>query len=595
MAAAFCFGMSPEFWRGEARPPILPVQDGGRNRLHGAMMNLRSVMALVLVLVPAAGRAQQLRAVRVGAAQVAGIDSVFGKWDRKDSPGCAVSVARDDQVLFEKGYGMSNLEYDVPITPESIFHVASMSKEFTALSIVLLAQQGRLSLDDDVRKYIPELPWYGTPITLRHLLHHTSGIRDQWSLLEFAGWRDDDPITMGDILDIVSRQKELNFPPGAQYLYSNSGFTLAAEVVKRVSGKTLRQFAQENIFAPLGMTRTHFHDDHTMIVPGRTSAYVPRDSGGGWAISIPVFDNAGATSLFTTVQDLAKWNANFVTHRVGGDAGWAMMLDRFVLTDGDTIPYALGLIHGQYRGLETIGHNGADAGYRSDFTRFVEPHIGISVLCNTPTQPDPALLARRVADVVLADRLQPAPAQATKAAPAPSADLTTLPGVYWADETESMMRIEARGDSLVIARGPQATALVPLTPGRYRRGTDPVTYTFSGTGAARRIVESAEHQKGAITWAVQPTRAHPPAAAELQAFAGRYDTEEVDNPWTLSVKGDSLHLRWRRSDDMTLRPLFVDAFGMGGLILRFQRDAAGKVTGFRLQAGRVRNLLFRRE
>ncbi|HEX9107701.1 MAG TPA: serine hydrolase domain-containing protein, partial [Longimicrobiales bacterium] len=531
-------------------------------------MNLRSALALTLALIPTAGRAQEPAAP--SAAQVARIDSIFGKWSRKDSPGCAVSVARDDQILFEKGYGMSNLEYDVPITPASIFHVASMSKEFTALSIVLLAQQGKLSLDDDVRKYIPELPSYGTTITLRHLLHHTSGIRDQWSLLDFAGWRDDDPITMDDILWVVARQKELNFPPGSQYAYSNSGFTLAAEVVKRVSGKTLRQFAQENIFAPLGMTHTHFHDDHTMIVPGRTSAYVRRDSG-GWAISIPVFDNAGATSLFTTVEDLAKWNANFLTQRVGGDAGWAMMLDRFVLTDGDTIAYALGLIHGKYRGLETIGHNGADAGYRSAFTRFIQPHIGISVLCNTPPQPDPSTLANRVADVVLADRLQPPPSQATKAAPAPAADLAALPGVYWADATEAMLRIEARGDSLVIARGLQATALVPLAPGRYRRGSDPVILTFSGSGAGRRVEERAEGQRGTITWTVQPALAHPPTAAELQALAGRYYGEEVDNTWVLSARGDSLHLRWRKSDDMTLRPLFADAFGLGGMVLRFQR------------------------
>lgn len=563
-------------------------------------MNLRPLLlagAVAPAFAAGSGLAQRPGDLgRPSTTQVTRIDSIFAKWDRRDSPGCALSVSRDSDILFQKGYGMSNLEYDVPITPQSIFHVASMSKEFTALSIVLLAQRGQLSLDDDVRKYIPELPDYGTRISLRHLLHHTSGIRDQWSLLDLAGWRDDDPITMQDILDIVARQKELNFAPGSQYAYSNSGFTLLAEVVKRASGKTLREFAQENIFAPLGMTHTHFHDDHTKIVPGRTSAYVPRDSGSGWAISIPVFDNAGATSLFTTVEDLAKWNANLTTHRVGGDAGWAMMQERFVLTGGDTIPYALGLVHGRYRGLVTIGHGGADAGYRSVFTRFVEPRLAISVLCNTPTAPDPSLLADSVADVVLADRLQPVPPRrATKAAPAPAADLAALPGAYWAPETEALLRIEARGDSLVALRGPQPTALVPLGPGHYRRGTDSVTLTFSGAGAARRIVERAEGRRGTVTWEVQQAWAHAPTVAELQPFAGRYYGEEVDNTYTISVQRDSLHLRWRKSPDLTLRPVFADAFALGGTVLRFQRDAAGKVTGFRLSGGRVRHLRFVKE
>ncbi len=563
-------------------------------------MNLRALLlagaAAVAPAVAGTARAQSAGDPgRPSAAQVARIDSIFAKWDRRDSPGCAVSVSRDSETLFEKGYGMSNLEYDVPITPQSIFHVASMSKEFTALSVVLLVEQRRLSLDDDVRKYIPELPDYGQRITLRQLLHHTSGIRDQWELLRLAGWRDDDPITMDDILDILARQKELNFAPGSQFLYSNSGFTLLAEVVHRVSGKTLRQFAQENIFAPLGMTHTHFHDDHTMIVPGRTSAYVARKEG-GWAIRIPVFDNAGATSLFTTVEDLAKWNANFTSHRIGGDAGWAMMQERFVLTGGDTIPYALGLVHGRYRGLATIGHNGSDAGYRSDFTRFADSHVAVSVLCNTPPDPAPAGLAQRVADVVLSDRLQPVPPKpATKAAPAPAADLASLPGVYWAPQTESLVRIEARGDSLVALRGPQAMPLVPVGQRRYRAGIDPVMLTFSGTGAGRRIVQSTEGERASVTWEVMPAWAHPPTAAELQPFAGRYYGEEVDNTYTISLRGDTLHLRWRKSPDLTLRPAFADAFALGGTVLRFQRDVAGQVTGFRLSGGRVRHLRFVKE
>ena len=227
------------------------------------------------------------------------VDEIFARFDKQDSPGCALAVIKDGQIVYKRGYGMSNLEYGIPISPSSIFHIASISKEFTAMSIVMLAQQGKLSLDDDVRKYVSEIPDFGERITIRHLIHHTSGLRDQWSLLEMAGWREDDVITEGDILDLISRQKALNFKPGDEHLYSNTGYTLLAVIVKRVSGRSLREFADANVFKPLGMTRTHFHDDHSMIVKDRTSAYQPR-AGGGLKVSIPVFDTYGATSLFTT-------------------------------------------------------------------------------------------------------------------------------------------------------------------------------------------------------------------------------------------------------------------------------------------------------
>ncbi len=216
------------------------------------------------------------------------VDALFAAWSGTNTPGCAVGISRDGKPEYVRGYGMSNLEYGIAIGPESIFHVASISKQFTAFAIELLAREGKLSLDDDVRKHLPELPDYGRRITVAHLIHHTSGLRDQWSLLDLAGWRDDDLITEEDVLRIVSRQRALNFEPGAEYLYSNTGYTLLAVIVRRVSGESLRAFAEARIFKPLGMTSTHFHDDHTEIVRGRTSAYDTRP-GGGWRVSVLVF------------------------------------------------------------------------------------------------------------------------------------------------------------------------------------------------------------------------------------------------------------------------------------------------------------------
>lgn len=199
---------------------------------------------------------------------------LFEKWDKSDSPGCALGVYKDGQIIYKQGYGMADLENDIPITPATVFHVASMSKQFTAASIVLLAQQGKLSLNDDVHKYLPELPDFGERITIRNLIYHTSGLRDQWDLLDLAGWRYSlDLITDDDVMSVMTRQKELNFKPGDKHVYSNTGYTLLGLIVKRVSGLSLREFSTENIFEPLGMTHTHFRDDHGEIVKHNALGY----------------------------------------------------------------------------------------------------------------------------------------------------------------------------------------------------------------------------------------------------------------------------------------------------------------------------------
>ncbi|HWN97895.1 MAG TPA: serine hydrolase domain-containing protein, partial [Blastocatellia bacterium] len=340
---------------------------------------------LLLLLMEATVLAQSSPSDPTGNNSLTGkVDEVFAVFDKPDSPGCALAVIKDGRIVYKRGYGQSNLEDGVAISPASIFHVASISKQFTAMAIVLLAQQGKLSLDDDVRKYVSEVPDFGERITIRHLIHHTSGLRDQWSLLELAGWREDDVITEGDILELVSRQKELNFKPGAEHLYCNTGYTLLAVIVKRVSGQSLREFADANIFKPLAMTSTHFHDDHSMIVKGRTSAY-QRTKQGGLKVSIPVFDTYGATSLFTTVEDMAKWDQNFVDKTVGGEAGINQMLSVGLLNNGKRLGYAFGLSLGEYKGLKTVGHGGADAGYRADFLRFPEQRFSVVCLCNLST------------------------------------------------------------------------------------------------------------------------------------------------------------------------------------------------------------------
>src|SRR5688572_8856841 len=369
------------------------------------------------------------------------VDSVFVALDKPTSPGCALGIYNAGQVAYTRGYGMANLEHGVPITPQTVFDLGSTSKQFTAMSVLLLEEERKLSLDDDVRKWIPELPRYAKPVTIRHLLHHTSGLRDYLTLMWLRGVNFDGVTTANDAVSIITRQGETNFEPGAEYLYSNSGYFLLSEIVRRAGGKSLADFARERIFTPLGMEATHFHDDHTMIVPRRATGYAPR-TGGAFRISMSGFEQIGDGSVMTTVEELARWDGNFYTGSVGGRPLLARMEMRGSLTSGRELDYASGLIVGTYRGLRTIRHGGSWAGYRADLLRFPEGRTSIAVLCNLSTA-GPGRLAQRVADVVLADRLS-APAVATTAGQGGSpgsvrldrSELARYVGVYRQIETE---------------------------------------------------------------------------------------------------------------------------------------------------------------
>ncbi len=305
-----------------------------------------------------------------------GIDAIFEDLNSPDSPGGTVAVIRDGELLYSKGYGSAQLEYGIPNTPNTIFHVASVSKQFTAMAITLLAADDALSLDDQVQTHLNYVPELGRPVTLRQLIYHTSGIRDAWGLLGIAGWRLDDVITTDHVIGLMARQQELNFEPNSEYLYSNMGYTLLGEIVRAVSGMSLQEFTEKRIFTLLGMTRTHFHDDHRHAVEGRAYSYAPAN-GGGFQKSVLSYANAGATSLFTTAEDLARWLDNFRHEKVGGPEVLAMMKTRGTLNNGERVGYAHGLFIGDHRGLTTIGHGGGDAGFVSHVVWFSDTNTGV--------------------------------------------------------------------------------------------------------------------------------------------------------------------------------------------------------------------------
>jgi CubicO group peptidase (beta-lactamase class C family) len=338
-------------------------------------------------------------------------DEVFADLTKSGSPGCALAVARDGKIIYEKGYGRANIEDDVEITPRTVFDIGSTSKQFTAASVLLLEKQGKLSVQDDIRKYLPEIPDYGHKITILHLLNHTSGLRDYLALFELAGMNIDSVTTEQDALAILARQKGLNFEPGSDWLYSNSGFFLLSVIVKRASGKTLREFASENIFEPLQMKQTIFRDEHTLLLPNRALAYDPKDAGAGYTLDVSYFEQTGDGAVHTSVQDLLKWDENFYSGKVGGKDFLDEIQEPGKLNNGKTLDYAKGLFGGKYRGLRFVDHGGSWGGYRAQLLRFPEQHFSVVCLCNLANA-NPEKRAHEVADIFLAEEMkEPKPAR----------------------------------------------------------------------------------------------------------------------------------------------------------------------------------------
>jgi CubicO group peptidase (beta-lactamase class C family) len=389
----------------------------------------------------------------------AAVDEVFEDLTASGSPGCALGVYRNGQMIYAKGYGLANVEEGVPITPKSVFDIGSTSKQFTAASILLLEKQGKLSVNDDVRKYLPELPDYGNKITILNLLNHTSGLRDYLTLMELAGIPTDSVTTDEDALALIARQRALNFAPGSEWLYSNTGFFLLSTIVKRVSGKTLREFAGENIFTPLGMTQTQFRDSHTSLIANRALAYDANEKRGGYTLNVSYFEQTGDGAVHTSVEDLLKWDENFYTGQIGGKIFLAELQEHGKLNNGKVLDYAKGLNVAEYRGLHTVRHGGSWGGYRAELLRFPDQHFSVACLCNVGNA-NPARRANEVADVYLASlmkakdlkkELDAVRKKEVSGPPLTAEQLQAYVGDYWSEELGVTYRLGIQDGNLKLA------------------------------------------------------------------------------------------------------------------------------------------------
>ena len=539
---------------------------------------------LLLAVVPAAASAQ------ASTEPAAAVDRIFASWSSRETPGCAVGVARNGQTILERAYGMANLEYDVPNTPTTIFEAGSVSKQFTAAAVALLAQQGKLSLDDEVRRHVAELPDYGTPITIRQMLHHTSGLRDWGTVAAATGWpRGTRTHTHAHVLDIVSRQRSLNYTPGAEYLYSNTNYNLAAILVERVSGMSFAEFTRRHFFQPLGMTSTQWRDDYTRVVKGRATAY-GRGRQGGWGMDMPFEDVHGNGGLLTTVGDLLKWNENFVRPSVGGIGFVRDLQQPGRLTNGRQITYALGLVVSTYRGLPEVSHTGATAGYRAFLARYPQQHLSVAVLCNAANA-NPSL-GHRVADVFLDGQAQLAARPSQPAAALPEDQIAEKAGIYRNLLTNEPVRLVVRDGKLRIEPGPELT---PVSRTVFRSPDGNVGTFEYGARGLPSILRVATTDGDTLSY----LREEPwsPTAAELRPFVGEYESDETETAYRVTLEENGkLMVRGRYGRSYELVPMYRNAFSMppNARLVLFRRDARGRVTTMSFGLGRVRDLEFRR-
>ncbi len=421
------------------------------------------------------------------------VDELFAQWDSEDSPGAVVGIFKDGQIIYARGYGVANLDYGIPLGPQSVLRIGSISKQFVAMCIAILAEQGKLSFDDDIRTYLPEMRDYGEPITIRHLLHHTSGIREYLTLVGLIGKPEGSGFgyTTRELIDLLARQQGLNFTPGDRFSYTNSGYFLLAEIITRVSGTKASAFAQENVFDPLGMKNTRFYDDPDAIIRNQAMGYSARRDG-GYRLDILRSEVIGDLGVITTVEDFLRWDNNFYDNQLG--AGTQALIDtmseRGRTNDGDELSYAFGLEFGSYRGLGTMGHGGSAVGYVAEFLQFPDQRFSVVILSNSSSF-RPGRLARQIADLYLADQLEEPPVSGDQARPRatrPEAvtlsieELAAFEGDFYSDELDFFYSFHVSEGSLQLELRENRIDLVPYPGDRFGWGRRELSFLRTDDG-----------------------------------------------------------------------------------------------------------------
>jgi CubicO group peptidase (beta-lactamase class C family) len=498
------------------------------------------------------------------------------------APGCAVGVSVNGLSVFEKAFGLAEMEHNIPNTAQTIFESGSVAKQFTAAALVLLEQDGKLKIDDPVRKYIPELPDYGAPLTIRHLLNHTAGLRDWGSVMALTGaGRGDRMVTQDIAFDVMIRQKGLDFTPGAEYSYSNSGYNLAAIIVERVSKQKFADFLAERLFKPLGMKSTSVRDDYQRLVPGRAQAYSRQGAAAPWRLNMPFMNVYGNGGMLTTVGDWLKWNAMLDSRSMGAPLVEALET-RGVLNDGRKNAYALGLINTTYKGVKDISHGGSTAGYQTFLARYPDHKLSVAVLCNA-TSPSAGGLAASITDEILGPFTPPAQPEA---AAMPEDQLKKYVGLWRDEKTHAPTRTLIQNGALRFG----GITLRPMPDGKFQGG--PATYTFKMGPDGNPVAVEGNDDGGVFRFIAE--REWKPTSAELSAVAGDWYSEEAQATLNLAIEGDKAFVVVRPVAKLPMTPLYKDHFTAQGYVFWFTRDASGKIDKMHVGTGRMRDMPFER-
>jgi len=531
------------------------------------------------------------------------IDNIFSQWDKEGVPGCALGIMKDGKLIYAKGYGLANLEYNVPNSANSVFRIASTSKQFTAACIVLLAEQGKLSLDNNLNQFFPDFPAYAKKITIRHLLNHTSGIRDYLTISSLKGLGNNDYYEDKDVMKWLINQRELNFNPGDEYLYSNSGYWLLGQIVNKVSGINMADFAKKEIFKPLNMSSTHFHNNHKQIVKNRASGYRPIDKE-TYQISMTTLEMIGDGGIFTTINDIKKWDDAYYDRSILSDKFWNMMTQQGVLNNGEVLEYASGLGISKYKGLKKISHGGAFVGYRAELIRFPEQHFSIAIFANRGDA-NPTWMAHQIADILLKENFINTASetsnskgnQSQKFVRLTTSELENFSGNYWNDESLLARKIYVKNDTLRYFRSAtNESSLVPISKSEFKMinvGSDVIVKFNKDKDGNKLMSFSQDGSEQSISKAYQPIIY---TKNELLDFAGVYHSKELDVNYTLKIEDESLTLYIKDTKVAPLKEIMANLFTFDGYgIIQFNNDKNGKITDFRLAAGRVKNLIFEKK
>lgn len=524
------------------------------------------------------------------------IDAIFSQWNNT-TPGASLGIIKDAKLVYAKGYGLANLEYDIPNSPTSVFRIGSTSKQFTAACIVLLEQQGKLIFDNTLKSYFPDFPEYAKKITVRHLLNHTSGIRDYLQLTYLKGFSDDDFYTDATLMKMLLAQTDLNFEPGEEFTYSNSGYWLLGQIVEKASGMNMADYAAQEIFKPLGMTNTHFHNNHTQIVKNRASGYVPKRDG-GFRISMTTLDMIGDGGIFTSIEDIKKWDDAYYNSTVLNREFWNIMTTNGKLNNGEKIDYAAGLFVEDYKGINHINHGGAFVGFRAELLRFPEQKLSIAIFANRGDA-NPSRMAYQIADILLKDDLKEEEAETEEIAPQPKSKVSViaLPQMEGTYEIEAGLSFTVKATSTgldVTQNWNKSNYIIERTQGNtfVIPNQENLDFTFS-TLENNETQTITIVQNGNVSTA---TRVIPfdMSTITLSDYVGNFYSKELDVTYHTSIKDEILLIAIADQEPVEATVTTMDQFSTQLGLVRFMRFN-DRISGFELDSGRVVKLKFNRK